>query len=179
MEPFLGLPPVGQLGFVVEDIRDSLPEYASSYNIKSWFEPKYAEKHFQIGGEEIELDLNLVFGYTGKLQVELIEEKSRRSPLYRNFLERYGPGLHHLGFYVPDLLEKLRGAHQLGLEVLQEGQFETAGGGSVRFAYLDTQQISGTIIELIDIKLYGLNVPQTEFMMNFARLTGDTRKFEV
>jgi hypothetical protein len=68
---------------------------------------------------------------------------------------------------------------QLGLEILFESQFKTAGGGSIRFAYIDTRQLSGIILELISIKLYGINVPQTEFMMNVGRLTEDVLKMDV
>jgi len=178
-EPSLGLPAVGQLGFIVNDIHSTLPGIASLYNLKTWFEPQYSEKQFKIDGKTIELDFNIAFAYSGKLQIELIEEKSQRAPIYSDHLESYGQGLHHLGFYVPDLDAKLKVAGQLGLEILFEGQFKTTGGGSVRFAYLDTRQHCGIILELINIKLYGINVPQTEFMMNVGRLTGDVLKMDV
>ena len=79
----------------------------------------------------------------------------------------------------PYFTAKLKIVEQLRLEILFEGQFKTAGGGSVRFAYLDTRQQCGIILELINIKLYGINVPQTEFMMNVGRLTGDVLKMDV
>ncbi len=74
---------------------------------------------------------------------------------------------------------KLKVAKQLGLNILLESQFRTAGGGSVRFAYLDTRQQCGIILEIVNIKLYGINVPQTELMINVGRLTKDVKKFQV
>jgi hypothetical protein len=94
-------------------------------------------------------------------------------------LENYGEGLHHLGFFVPDMDPKLKIAKQIGLNILLESEFKTAGGGYVRFAYLDTRKICGIIIELANIKLYGVNVPQTELMMNVGRLTGDVLKTNI
>ena len=179
LEPSLDLPSVGQLGFIVNDIHSSLPGMASLYNLITWYEPQYSEKQFKIDGETIELDFNLAFAYSGKLQIELIEEKSQRAAIYKDHLDSHGQGLHHLGFFIPDLDTKLKIVEQLGLEILFEGQFKTAGGGSVRFAYLDTRQQCGTILELINIKLYGINVPQTEFMINVGRLTGDVLKMDV
>ena len=132
--------------------------------------------HFNIGDQEIELDFNLAVSYSGKLQIELIEEKSRRARVYQDHLENYGEGLHHLGFFVSDMDTKIKKAKQIGLNILLESEFKTAGGGYVRFAYLDTRQICGTILELANIKLYGINVPQTEFMMNVGRFTGDVLK---
>lgn len=179
LEQKLGLPKVGQLGFIVHDIQDSLPAYESLYNINTWFEPLYAEKKFKLGGKELDLEFNIAFGYSGKLQLEIFEEKSRQAPVYTEFLDRYGPGLHHLGFYVSDLDAKLDKAEQLGLEVLSEANFKTAGGGFVSYVYLDTRQMSGIITELIHITLYGINFPQTEFMMNVGKFTGDVKKFSV
>ena len=44
---------------------------------------------------------------------------------------------------------------------------------------LDTHKMCGVIIELANIKLYGINVPQTELMMNVGRLTGDVFKLVI
>jgi hypothetical protein len=135
--------------------------------------------HFNIGDQPIELDFNLAVSYSGKLQIELIEEKSQRARIYQDHIENYGEGFHHLGFFVSDMETKLERAKKIGLSILLESKFKTAGGGSVRFAYLDTRKICGIIIELANIKLYGVNVPQTEFMMNVGRLTGDVLKTSV
>jgi 4-hydroxyphenylpyruvate dioxygenase-like putative hemolysin len=124
----LGLPKVGQLGFIVYDIQTSLPAYASLYNLTTWFEPLYAEKQFKIAGEPRDLELNIAFAYSGKVQIELVEEKSQQAPIYKDHLESQGQGLHHLGFYVSDFEDKLKIADQLGLNVLLEGKFKTAGG---------------------------------------------------
>ena len=178
-ESSLGLPSVGQLGFIVHDIQSSLPSIAAAFNLKTWFEPQYSQKEFTIGGERIELDFNIAFAYSGKLQIELVEEKSHQAAIYQDHLDSHGEGLHHLGFFVPDLDAKLNIAKTMGLDILLESQFKTAGGGSVRFAYLDTRQLCGIIMEVVNIKLYGINVPQTKFMMNVGRITGDVLKLDV
>ena len=178
-DPALGLPRVGQLGIITYDIHDFLPGFAPAFNLKTWYEPQYAQRQFIINGERVELDFNIVFAYSGNLQIDLIEEKSQRAAVFKEHLDSHGQGFHHLGFFVPDLDAKLKIAEQLGLKTLFEGQFTTAGGGAVRFAYLDTRQQCGTILELINIKLYRINVPQTEFMINVGRLTGDVLKIDI
>ena len=132
--------------------------------------------HFNIGEQPIELDFNLAVSYSGKLQIELIEEKSQRARIYQDHLDNYGEGLHHLGFFVSEMETILEKAKKIGLNILLESEFKTAGGGYVRFAYLDTRKVCGIILELANIKLYGINVPQTEFMMNVGRFTGDVLK---
>ena len=175
----LNLPRVGQIGIITPNIQEALPAVAAAFNLQTWYEPNYVQKLFIIDSEQVELDFNLVFAYSGRLQVELIEEKSGRGAIYQDYLDQHGQGIHHLGFFIPDMDAKLELAGQSGLEVLLESRFKTAGGGSVRFAYLDTRQVCGMILELINIKLYGINVPQTEFMINVGRLTADVRRFKV
>jgi hypothetical protein len=178
-ESGLNLPRVGQIGIVTCGIDDALPDFATAFNLRSWYEPQYAEKQFFIDGEQVDLDFNLVFAYSGGLQIELIEEKSQKAAIYRDHLEQFGQGIHHLGFFIADMDAKLKVAKQLGLNILLESQFRTAGGGSVRFAYLDTRQQCGIILEIINIKLYGIKIPQTELMINVGRLTKDVKKFQV
>ena len=80
-ESALGLPRVGQIGIITHDIQDTLPGVAAAFNMRTWYEPKYAEKQFFINGEQVELDFNLVFAYSGGLQIELIEEKSQKAAI--------------------------------------------------------------------------------------------------
>ncbi len=175
----LDLPRVGQVGIVTPDIQSALPGVAAAFNLTTWYKPRYAEMQFVIEGEEVDLDFNLVFAYSGGLQIELFEEKSQKAAIYKDHLDEHGQGIHHLGFYIGDMDAKLKIAKQMGLEILIESQFKTAGGGSVRFAYLDTRQQCGIILELINIKLYGINIPQTELMINVGRLTKDVIRFKV
>ena len=178
-ESGLNLPRVGQIGLITADVQKALPSFAAALNLQTWYEPRYAEKHFFIGSEEVELNFNIVFAYSGGLQIELIEEKSQVAAIYREHLEQSGQGIHHLGFFVPDIEANLGAARRLGLETLFEGQFKTAGGGSVRFVYLDTRPQCGVILEMINVRLYGINIPQTEWMMNVGRLTKDVKRFRV
>jgi hypothetical protein len=178
-ESGLNLPRVGQLGIISPDIQGALPGVAAAFNLRSWYEPQYAEKKFIVEGEAVDLDFNLVFAYSGRLQIEIIEEKSQKAAIFKDHLDQQGQGIHHLGFFIADMDAKLKVARQLGLDILFESQFKTVGGGSVHFAYLDTREQCGIILEIINIKLYGINIPQTELMINVGRLTKDVIRFQV
>ena len=175
----LKLPKVGQIGILTPDIQSALPGVAAAFNLQTWYKPQYAERQFFINDDQVDLDFNLVFAYSGGLQIELFEERSQKAEIYKDHLDQQGQGIHHLGFYIADMDGRLKIAETLGLEVLLESQFKTAGGGSVRFVYLDTRPQCGIILELINIKLYGINIPQTEFMINVGRLTKDVIRFKV
>jgi catechol 2,3-dioxygenase-like lactoylglutathione lyase family enzyme len=171
----LRLPRLGQLGFIVRNIPASLPSFTELFDLDPWFEPRYSQRTFTAGGARVDLDFQITFAYSGKVQIELVQAPPGEN-LYRQHLERAGEGLHHLGFYLADLDRSLAAARQLGLLVLLEGRLKTAGASQARFAYLDTQELCGTIVELIEIKTLGASLPQTQFWMKISGLTGDVRR---
>ena len=175
----LGLPRVGQLGFVVHSIEAALPSYSAVYNLDTWFTPNYAEMEFKVGGEPVAMDLDLKVAFSGNTQIELIEATGPGAGIYQRHLAEHGEGLQHLGFFVPSVPKRLAMAQQLGLEVLLEGGFTTKGGGRVQVVYLDTRELCGIIVELIEISLYGIHLPQTPFTLNLATITGDATKTKI
>ena len=84
-----------------------------------------------------------------------------------------GEGLHHMGFYTSKFDRLGRQFRDADIPSVLTGDFKTEGGGAVRFEYFDTRDIFGTTIEVIDVTLYGIRVPQNDFMMKIAALTGD------
>jgi hypothetical protein len=175
----LKLPRVGQLGFVVSSIEKSLPYYASFYNIDTWFKPNYADREFWIGTTPVRMDVDLIVGFSGTTQIELIETKGQEENLYQRHLAKNGEGLHHVGFYVHDLDSRSRVMSKPGLEVLLAGRLTMTGGGVARFAYFNTGQLCGTILELIEIRLFGISVPQNSFMYNVATITRNAQKTRI
>jgi len=171
----LKLPRLGQLGFVVRDIPASMPAYATLYKLDTWFEPKYQEREFIAGGSKIELEFQIAYAFSGKEQVELVQAPAGEN-IYAQYLAQSGEGLHHLGFYLSDLDRRMAVADEAGLSVLLEGRLKLAGRSQVRFAYLDTRELCGTIVELIEIKTLGVSLPQTQFTMKIGGLTGDVHR---
>lgn len=80
----------------------------------------------------------------GDTQIELIEPIDGES-VHAEFLERRGPGFHHLGSLVTDLGAATAAAADLGFVVLMSGQF-----GPSTLCYLDTFNAMGFYIELIE-----------------------------
>lgn len=175
----LGLPKIGQLGFIVGDMEESLPHYSSFYNVNSWFQPNFDEIEFKKGDETIPMDLNILFAFSGNVQIELIEPKGGKDNIYTEHLEAHGGGLHHLGFYVSNYDEKVKVIEALGIPVLLMGRFKTAGGGFARNLTMDTKGYCGTFLELTEVKLFGISIPQTEFFWNVGTWTGDGTKIRV
>jgi methylmalonyl-CoA/ethylmalonyl-CoA epimerase len=108
-------------------------------------------------------------GWMGRVQLELIQVRGSGS-IHADFLEEGREGLHHLGFFVNNLEERLAACRARGIGVLQRGTLKRMGL-TIDYAYLDTVKIGGAIIEFIQTRFLGFNVPQSRLLMKpFSRL---------
>jgi methylmalonyl-CoA/ethylmalonyl-CoA epimerase len=86
-----------------------------------------------------------VFLAVGDTRLELLEPTDPGSPIAR-FLEKRGPGIHHLCFAVSDLEEALRDLAGRGFRLVHETPVPGADGK--RIAFLHPSAGHGVLIEL-------------------------------
>jgi len=172
--PFeLNLPPMRQLGIIVKNINHSLPYYSNVLNIKPWYHAEIAHSEIYYKDKKIEVELDLAVGYSGSLQFELIEVGKGDRNIYTDLIEKQGEGLHHIGFVVSGIDQKIEAFRKNGLQPLQYGTLKTKGKAVTRFAYFDSMERCGYIIELIQTTLFGISVGQSRFLMKLGNLLGD------
>ena len=78
--------------------------------------------------------------------LELLEPLEPDSPVGR-FLERRGPGLHHIAFRVPDITEALTRLKAEGFDLIDQAPRLGARGHKV--AFLHPRSTAGTLVELV------------------------------
>jgi len=91
--------------------------------------------------------LKVAFIQAANLLIELLEPTAADTPVAR-FLERRGPGLHHLCFGTPDIREHLRDLKDKGVELIDETPRPGAHG---EVAFLQPAAALGVLIELIQL----------------------------
>lgn len=135
-----------QVGYVVEDLTAS----------QQWFERMMGVRGFvrmddvEIGsgcryrGRPADSSMHLSLGYLGEVQVELIQPV-RGPSIYTEFLERKGPGLHHVAFAVPDFEATVGALKAAGLEPIQDGHVDSG----TDFAYFDCEAGGASVIEIL------------------------------
>jgi methylmalonyl-CoA epimerase len=89
--------------------------------------------------------LKVAFVQAANLLIELLEPTDAETPVAR-FLERRGPGLHHLCFGTPDIREHLRDLKDKGVELIDEAPRPGAHGD---VAFLQPAAALGVLVELI------------------------------
>jgi hypothetical protein len=93
-------------------------------------------------GEPGNFKMRLAFLETGPVQLEFIQPLEGDN-IYTEFLAQHGEGLHHILFEVDNPEAVAAG---LGVKILQSGGSILRPGAL--WAYLDTQEILGCIVEL-------------------------------
>ena len=79
----------------------------------------------------------------GNIEFELLQPVSGRT-VQGDFLEEHGEGVVHICAYTDDLERDVEELTGLGYEVISHGVLEDGG----RFAYFDTRQVGGLVLEL-------------------------------
>lgn len=83
----------------------------------------------------------------GATRIELLEPTDAESPIAR-FLDKRGPGVHHLAFKVASADEVVRVLTENGAPVL--GDAPRAGAHGTRVAFLHPRHLGGVLTELVE-----------------------------
>lgn len=86
-----------------------------------------------------------VFVPVGESSLELLEATTRDSPIGR-FVERHGPGLHHITLTVPDLDAALASLASRGVKLIDQQPRPGAHGS--RVAFVHPSAAGGVLLEL-------------------------------
>ncbi|MBI2684599.1 MAG: methylmalonyl-CoA epimerase [Actinobacteria bacterium] len=84
----------------------------------------------------------------GPSQIELIQPTGPEGGVAR-FLERRGPGLHHVAYAVPDLAGALAALSSSGAELLDREPRRGLGGHLVAFVH--PRALDGVLTELVEV----------------------------
>jgi methylmalonyl-CoA/ethylmalonyl-CoA epimerase len=127
-------PRIAHIGIAVTSLDDALPFYRDVLGLV----PHPAEV---ADGATI---VSLPFGES---EVELLEPRDAGSPIAK-FLERRGPGIHHVCYRVADLDAALAHAREAGYRLVDETP--RTGAGGCRIAFLHPKSPAGVLIELTE-----------------------------
>jgi methylmalonyl-CoA/ethylmalonyl-CoA epimerase len=139
--------PVMQLGFVVNDLEHAMRHWLGKVGIGPFFVLEHIE-YAQVlhRGKPADIDMSVALAQWGEVQVELIQQYNDTPSIYTEFVGRKQGGLQHLGVMTESVADDLLRLKTLGIEPVQQGH--TAAG--IRFAYVDTDEHPGGMIELIE-----------------------------
>ena len=141
--------PITQVSWVTDDLDAMERTLSGQFGVGAWTRipgVRFGPDSCTYRGRPCDAVADISMAYSGDLQLELIRPVSGAS-VWSEFLERHGPGLHHVCFRVPDLPEAVAAAAAEGVEVLMSGNM----AGPMEFAYLDGSAFGAPYVELARI----------------------------
>jgi len=142
MEPDKPFSVLHHLSLVVRDI-DQTVRFLESIGIGPFFEYPPMTEYTKLNVLDTDGFFNTVIKCVqlGPVQLQLVQPGEGRS-IYKDFLEKNGEGVFHLGFVVPDIDTAEAKGKYMGLEVISSGRRANGSG----FAYFDTAEKCGVTL---------------------------------
>ncbi|MBA7645315.1 hypothetical protein ES703_53070 [subsurface metagenome] len=123
---------IHHIGYVYKNVEEAVKKFKSLFGI---------EKFNRIDMGVVKVARSMI----GKLQIDLIEPQDKES-IFHTFLENGNVGLHHIGFLVENIDEKIKEWKSKGFKQVLGGIISPA-----KFVYFDTTDILGHIIEFLQL----------------------------
>jgi len=123
---------IHHIGFVYRNGEEAVKKFKSLFGI---------EKFNRIDMGVVKVARSMI----GRLQIDLIEPQDKKS-IFHEFLEDGKVGLHHIGYLVENIDEKIKEWDSKGFKQVLGGIISPA-----KFVYFDTTDILGHIIEFLQI----------------------------
>jgi catechol 2,3-dioxygenase-like lactoylglutathione lyase family enzyme len=137
----LGLPPVDQIGFVVEDLDKSIPVYEAVFGDYTTMDAEIEDADYR--GHAASCKLKIAYFRSGPLEIELIEVAGGET-VHNEFLEAGREGPHHIRFTVENFSDAAAKLESVGMKPVFAKKFSPG----LEFAYFESPD--GMIWEIFE-----------------------------
>ncbi len=114
---------IEHIGIAVQSLDESIPYYEKVLGLKC-----YAVE------EVVDQKVKTAFFKVGDTKIELLEPTADDSPIAK-YLEKKGPGIHHLAFAMPDVDKALEDAEGHGVRLIDKTSRPGAEGLNIGFLH--------------------------------------------
>lgn len=138
---------------VVRDVEEKARAFAEKFGVGPWrirlvHTPS---SRASVHGEPVDYTLKFGHARVGPISLELVETVEGKT-IYQEFLKEHGEGLHHIGVPTPTPFDaEMEKWEKLGIKPLQENRMTDPEEG---WAYMDTQELVGCVLEILSFKRY-------------------------
>ena len=126
---------IDHVGIAVADLEEEVERYRRTFGL----EPTHRERMRDQGVEEV------LFA-VGESYVQLLGALGSDTPVGR-FLDRRGPGVHHLGYRVENVTRALGRLRAEGVALIDETP--RAGSRGTTIAFVHPKNMGGVLVELV------------------------------
>jgi methylmalonyl-CoA/ethylmalonyl-CoA epimerase len=124
------------IGIVVEDLEKSISMYTSVFGFTLRGKERIDDQSMEIATVKL-----------GTLKIELLHSTSKSSVLSK-FLDKRGPGVHHLAYQVNNIESALSQVRNAGIRLIDEQPRK--GGDNNLIAFLHPKDTGGVLVEFCE-----------------------------
>lgn len=125
---------INHIGIAVQSIDETIPFYRDQLGMALLGTEEVAEQLVRVA----------MFG-VGESKIELLEPMSPESPVAK-FLEKNGPGMHHIAYEVDDIEAAIASLVAMGARMID--MVPRSGAHGTRIAFVHPKSSSGVLTEL-------------------------------
>lgn len=125
---------IEHLGIAITNLEETIALYEQLLNT-----PCY--KIEEVGSEFVKT----AFFHVGESKIELVAATDPQSPIAK-YIEKRGPGIHHVAFDVEDIEAEIERLEQTGFQLIQRTPKE--GADNKLIAFLHPKSTNGMLVEL-------------------------------
>ena len=129
---------IEHLGIAVANLETAIPLYEALLNTSCYKQEAVASE-----------GVRTAFFQLGESKIELLEASKPDSPIAK-FLEKNGPGFHHVAFEVADIDAELLRLESAGFQLIHQSPKD--GADNKRIAFLHPKSTNGLLVELCQEK---------------------------
>jgi len=127
---------IEHIGIAVNSLDEAIPYYENTLGLKCYAVEEVADQK-----------VKTAFFMVGQTKIELLESTDPEGPIGK-FLEKKGPGVHHLAFAVDNLNESLQEISDKGVQLIDKTGRKGAEGLNIGF--LHPKATLGVLTELCE-----------------------------
>jgi methylmalonyl-CoA/ethylmalonyl-CoA epimerase len=128
---------LSHVGIAIENLAEAVEAFAVIFNHKPDSREEVADQKVQTA-----------MFVAGESRVELLEATAPDSPIAR-FVDKRGPGIHHIALQVDDIAAELRRLQAAGIRLIDETPRRGVGGALI--AFIHPKSTAGILVELQQI----------------------------
>jgi len=138
------------IAVVVRDMEKAVEYYKSLGTVKAdYFEDSSTYLGYEMFGKTPDRvdKTRMVLVLVGSVIIELVQPLEGE-PIYKEFLESIGEGVHHIAYFVDDIDEETAKLAEKGIPRMLRA---IKGPGSDGYAYFDSRKVGNVVTELVQV----------------------------
>ena len=137
---------IDHIALAVPDLDQAMSLYRDCFGVDFYFRETNQEQGFEAAGFQL-----------GEAHIELLAP-TRDDSLIQRFLEKRGPGIHHIAYTVSELDKRLKALREKGLRTTTDEP--TRGTGGTRIAFIHPKDLLGALVELVEVPEEGVHTTE-------------------